>query len=510
MKCIAVSPGLRDEGLCLMLISHLISTAQSSGISSLKVYTKPSNEHILASASFHTIARAPEAILMENGYGLEQYCDYLKSLRRPGTGGIVVMNANPFTLGHQYLVEQAARHVDNLYVILVAEDCSQYPYSERLHMVKAGCRHVPNVVVCPGSSYAVSAATFPTYFLKKIEDATSTHIMLDLDLYTRHIAPALGATQRWVGSEPSDASTRLYNETMKSHPGINLVEVPRTGNISASRVRKATSLQAMQGLVPGTTLPHVIADMATRALLAELDATPKPGLVDRHDNGAHHDMDYPLMSKSIEALRPYFVRLALMGYSATLPAAAGVRQVGLEAERAMLAATGGVNTHKGALFSMGLAVAAAAHQACLNHRVEAQPLQQSIVALASQLTAAAGTHGAAVASKTRVRGALAMAQAGYEDLFDCWLPFLEDNLHDDNVMLKTLLLIMSQLDDTNVYYRRGAQVAMQVKEEAGSLLRNFSIAGLEQMNRECIAGNISPGGAADMLSLTCFIHTIVR
>lgn len=103
-----------------------------------------------------------------------------------------------------------------------------------------------------------------------------------------------------------------------------------------------------------------------------------------------------------------------------------------------------------------------------------------------------------------------MAQAGYEDLFDCWLPFLEDNLHDDNVMLKTLLLIMSQLDDTNVYYRRGAQVAMQVKEEAGSLLRNFSIAGLEQMNRECIAGNISPGGAADMLSLTCFIHTIVR
>ena len=244
MKCVAVSSTLRDEGLCLMLISHLISTAQARGTTCVKVFTKPENESIFASASFHTIARSDKAILMENGNGLDSYCNYLSTLKQPGENGIIVMNANPFTLGHQYLIQQAAAQVDHLYVILVKEDCSEYSYSERLSMVKDGCLHVPNATVCEGSSYMVSAATFPSYFLKRIEDRTDTYIALDLDLYAKHIAPALGVRTRYVGTEPHDESTRRYNELMKACSHMRVKEIERLDDISASRVRKATTLSS--------------------------------------------------------------------------------------------------------------------------------------------------------------------------------------------------------------------------------------------------------------------------
>lgn len=510
MKCVAVSSKLRDEGLCLMLISHLISTAQSRGTTCVKVFTKPENEGIFASASFHTIARSDKAILMENGNGLDRYCNYLSTLKQPGENGIIVMNANPFTLGHQYLVRQAAAQVDHLYVILVKEDCSAYSYSERLSMVKDGCQNVANATVCEGSSYTVSAATFPSYFLKKIEDTTDTYIALDLDLYAKHIAPALGAKTRYVGTEPHDESTRHYNEMMKACSHIKVKEIERLDDISASRVRKASTLSSVVAWVPSTTVPHVIAHMATQALRAELDTTPKPGLVDLDDSGSHTDMDHALMATSIKALTRYFVKLAQAGNSTELPSAASIRKIGIEAEKAMFEATGGVNTHKGALFAMGLTIVAASHLLNEQGHIDKKGLREGIAALAGQLSGAKDTHGAQVLGKVNVKGALAMARSGYEPLFDSWLPFLERNRHEEHALHKTLLLIMSQLDDTNIYYRCGAAVAQRVKIEAQALLADFTDEKLKDMNRSFIARNISPGGAADMLSLTVFIDTITR
>lgn len=510
MKCVAVSSTLRDEGLCLMLISHLISTAQARGTTCVKVFTKPENESIFASASFHTIARSDKAILMENGNGLDSYCNYLSTLKQPGENGIIVMNANPFTLGHQYLIQQAAAQVDHLYVILVKEDCSEYSYSERLSMVKDGCLHVPNATVCEGSSYMVSAATFPSYFLKRIEDRTDTYIALDLDLYAKHIAPALGVRTRYVGTEPHDESTRRYNELMKACSHMRVKEIERLDDISASRVRKATTLSSVLTWVPPTTVPHVVAHMAAHALKAELDTTPKPGLVDLADSGSHTDMDHALMTTSIKTLMQYFVTLAQAGNSQELPDAASIRRTGIEAEKAMLQSTGGVNTHKGALFSMGLTIVAASHLLHKHGHIDKKALQQDIAALAGKLSEAKGTHGAQVLGKVNVKGALAMARSGYEQLFDSWLPFWDQNRHDAHALHKTLLLIMSQLDDTNVYYRCGAAVAQQVKHEAEALLADFTVEKLKDMNRSFIARNISPGGAADMLSLTVFIDTITR
>ena len=503
----------------------------------------------------------------------------------PPRGGVVVMNCNPFTLGHRYLIEQAAKQVERLYVMVVREDCSLFAYTERKAMVEQGVADIENVSVIDGSDYAISRATFPTYFLKRLDDAADTQMLLDLDLFRRHIAPALGATVRFVGTEPTDQLTRRYNQLM--HEALKDVRetarLEKDGNaVSASRVRKAMEegdMNTIRQLVPPTTLPYIIAHLATQALQAELDTTPKPGLVDKDNNGAHRDMDHALMQLSINTLHPYFVRLALLGFADTLPSHTSIRDAGIEAEKAMLAATNGVNTHKGALFSMGLAVVAAAYEekkAAANKEERGKEerkeergkererekeeredslvsieslapreiltsplssLQLTIKALAASFPDTSGTHGSKAKQlsngTTTIKGALDNAREGYEKLFAEWLPFYNERRksHDAHALHKTLLRIMCDLDDTNVIYRTNVATAEEVKQEARALLASFEEAyaaqdkekyesaieekcasaellALKDMDRRYTARNISPGGAADMLSLTVFIGSI--
>ena len=525
IKCIAVGEAARETGLSNKLISHLIGMANQQGADSVKVYTKPDNRTVFESMGFRTIAQAPRAILMENGMrGIGAYLDYLRRTRgdRPDGAAAIVMNANPFTRGHRYLVEQAAQEASTLYVIAVKEDRSTFSYPERLAMIQAGCRGLDNVVVVEGSDYAISELTFPTYFLKQVTDATDTHITLDLDLFARHIAPALGVTTRYVGSEPIDELTARYNELMQEllpQHGITVKTVDRLKEdgqpVSASRVRQALadgSLSQAAALVPLSTVPYLIAHLATNALHVELETTPKPGLVDRNDNGAHKDMDMALMGRSIDALQPYFVKLALLGCQDEIPGTEQVRQIGIDAERAMLDATGGVNTHRGALFSMGLTTLATAW--CMSHsgKVEEQQLRNLIGQVAQGFAPTAGTHGNNAVNAHRVTGALDLAKAAYPQLFSDWLPAYRGWLAEDadSACHKLLLLIMSRLDDTNVIHRAGYEQAQQVKQEACALLNSYSVAAMAAMNRDYIGRNISPGGSADMMALTLFIHSILN
>ena len=395
IKCIAVSEQLRDAHLSNRLISHLISEAAQRGHHSVKVFTKPQNRQVFESLGFRLVGEAPLAILMENGHGMENYKKYLQdisfstlhsplstlhaplsSLHSPLSTktGVIVMNANPFTLGHKYLIEKAAAEVDHLFIIPVKEERSLFPYAERKAMIEQSLSTLNSPLstkigaVLSGSDYAISAATFPTYFLKQLSDAADTQMLLDIDIFCRHIAPALGATVRFVGSEPTDALTRRYNELLAEQlpkHGLRLKEIPRLQTeqtpISATTVRSLMAqgmfVEATK-LVPPTTTPYLLAHLACDALQQELDTTPKPGLVDQHDSGAHADMDYRLMQRSIRVLRPYFVQLAQVAQQGPLTHPV-ISAIGIEAERAMLAATGGVNTHRGALFSMGLAIVAA-------------------------------------------------------------------------------------------------------------------------------------------------------
>lgn len=529
IKCVAVSESARSEGLMNILVSRLIAIAREEGRESVKAFTKPENEGIFKSLGFGLLASAPKAILMENGRGgLPEYKKYLASLARPGRNGAIVMNANPFTKGHRYLVEQAASQVDNLYVIVVKEDRSRFPYVERKAMIEAGCAGLDNVVVCEGSDYAISAATFPTYFLKKLDDATDTQIALDLDLFVNHIAKPLGVTARFAGSEPEDALTRRYNELMAEIlPGtsvavvrqarrpIDFVEIPRLEQkgkpLSATSLRRALDKggfkEAME-YIPKSTVPYLVADLAERALRLELDTTPKPGLVDRQDNGAHKDMDYALMSKSISALRPYLTRLALESAKDIDPAK--IKEIGIEAEKAMLKATSGVNTHKGALFCIGLSVAAASCLACSTGAVDAYSFKELVSRAASEIPSARGTHGAEAKRSFKAVGALENARAAYPELFADWLPYYRSLEGDPFRCHKTLLHIMTTLDDTNILHRRGAEGLAHAEAEAARLLEDFSESGLSSLNKDFIRENISPGGSADMLSLTIFIESIIN
>lgn len=573
IKCVAVDDAHKGEAIANTLISHLIAHANEEGHSNVMLFTKPKNRQLFESLSFRLLAEAPEAVLMETGIGgINNMVEQLKKIKEEGEvckennqgckkeektnlnittpqhlnpstpqplttttplRGVVVMNCNPFTLGHRYLIEQAAKQVERLFVMVVREDCSLFAYAERKAMVEQGVAHLKNVTVIDGSEYAISQATFPTYFLKRLDDAADTQMLLDLDLFRRHIAPALGATVRFVGTEPTDRLTRRYNQLM--HEVLadvrEIVRLEKEGNaVSASRVRKAMEqgdMSTIRQLVPPTTLPYIIARLATQALQAELDTTPKPGLVDKDNNGAHRDMDYALMQRSINTLHPYFVKLAQLGCADALPTHTSIRDIGIEAEKAMLSATNGVNTHKGALFSMGLAVVAAAHEERKIAANEEQILKErnggedilvslhtTIKALAASFPDTNGTHGskAKLLSKgtTAIKGALDNAREGYEMLFAEWLPFYIERRkeRDAHTLHKTLLRIMCDLDDTNVIYRTDLATAEEVKLEARALLDNFSETALKDMDRHYTTRNISPGGAADMLSLTVFIGSI--
>ena len=560
IKCVAVADGHKGEAVANVIVSHLIAKANAEGCQCVKLYTKPDNRQLFESLSFRLIAESPNAILMETGVGgIEKYSEELRvkseelgvkseelkndesvvsNVRKPI--GVIVMNANPFTLGHRFLVEQSSELVERLYVVVVREDCSMFSYNERKAMVSQGVRDIGNVVVVDGSDYAVSAATFPTYFLKQLSDATDTQIILDLDLYRRRIAPALGATIRFFGSEPTDPLTRRYNELMHQQLGEEHVhEIQRKQQegsaISASRVRKAMMegclWDAIQ-LVPPTTIPYIIGHLASMALQAELDTTPKPGLVDRNDNGAHRDMDHALMQRSIQALHPYFVRLAQLGFTDKQPCHDEIVNIGIEAEREMFKATGGVNTHKGALFSIGLAaVVLAGESFCRITQAERcgtmayndvnskqiQSLSNSIASLARLFPDTNGTHGSKAKANNILKGALDNAREGYTQLFKAWLPFYIDRIAEgDNYALhKTLLRIMCDLDDTNIVYRTSMETMQEVKTEARQMLDtsrniiNFEAA-LQAMNTDYIHRNISPGGSADMLSLVVFLSCIVR
>ena len=560
IKCVAVADGHKGETVANVIVSHLIAKANAEGCQCVKLYTKPDNRQLFESLSFRLIAESPNAILMETGVGgIEKYSEELRvkseelrvkseelkndesvvsNARKPK--GVIVMNANPFTLGHRFLVEQSSELVERLYVVVVREDCSMFSYNERKAMVSQGVRDIGNVVVVDGSDYAVSAATFPTYFLKQLSDATDTQIILDLDLYRRRIAPALGATIRFFGSEPTDPLTRRYNELMHQQLGEEHVhEIQRKQQegsaISASRVRKAMMKgclwDAIQ-LVPPTTIPYIIGHLASMALQAELDTTPKPGLVDRNDNGAHRDMDHALMQCSIQALHPYFVRLAQLGFTDKQPCHDEIVNIGIEAEREMFKVTGGVNTHKGALFSIGLAAVALAGESFSRitqaegcgtmayndvNSKQIQSLSNSIASLARLFPDTNGTHGSKAKANNILKGALDNAREGYTQLFKAWLPFYIDRIaEDDNYALhKTLLRIMCDLDDTNIVYRTSMETMQEVKTEARQMLDasrnivNFEAA-LQAMNTDYIHRNISPGGSADMLSLVVFLSCVVR
>lgn len=260
---------------------------------------------------------------------------------------------------------------------------------------------------------------------------------------------------------------------------------------------------------------------AVGALHDELGAYPKPGLVSPIDSGAHADMDFALMCRSADSLLQPFAGLAAAGrVGASFEAA--LMPLGMEAERRMLAATGGVNTHRGAIFSLGMIVAAVAHAAARSSALAPPMVRAGLMLQWGEALerhalrgATASSHGADVRRRTGRDGARREAALGFPSVFEIGVPAygraLAAGLDDNAACIQTLFVLMEAVDDTTVLYRGGLDAGLFVRRAAGDFLarggcnRDGWQADAERLHRAFVARNLSPGGCADLLAVTIFL-----
>lgn len=285
LQGIAVADGMEGEGAAAAIVSALIRRALERGHEQLYLFTSAKESQRFEALGFAPIASTAShgggqgvALLEWGPRGVGTWVKKLElvSAGKPRGAGAVVVNCNPFTLGHRALIEYAASKTPWLYVLVVEEDRSLFPFKVRLELVRKGTADISNVTVLAGGPYVISSATFPTYFIRSPKregegagaTAVELHAALDLVLFRRYIAPALGVTDRFVGSEPYCATTSAYNRMMgeilpaRDGEGAPLLvhEMPRLEKdgspVSASTVRNLIrngEIDKVKAIVPGTT-----------------------------------------------------------------------------------------------------------------------------------------------------------------------------------------------------------------------------------------------------------------
>jgi triphosphoribosyl-dephospho-CoA synthase len=270
-----------------------------------------------------------------------------------------------------------------------------------------------------------------------------------------------------------------------------------------------------------TAAARRLARLARQALTAEAELTPKPGLVDRRGNGAHTDLSLDIMRRSAAAIEPYFCRMASVsaGAKPSQPMRERLALIGRQAEHAMLEATGGSNSHKGAIWALGLLVSAAAIQdrPGVTARAVAATARE-IASFEDRAMPRLVSHGDAVAKRYGVSGARGEALCGFPHVVDVALPTLRWKRHSGATervaRLDALLSIMSRLDDTCLLYR-GAEVALTAAKEGAAGVEAAGGAGtalggqrLWQLDRLLLDLNVSPGGSADLLAAGLFLDAV--
>ena len=260
LQGIAVSRSKEGEGLMAILLSALLKRIPHLAAPSqnIRIFTAACNADIFSSLGFSVVMSTGSVVLLEWRKMFKNYLDQLAAMAVPAPiAAGVVMNANPVTLGHVYLVNQALRYAKRVYVFVVQEDRSQFRFSDRLHMVKLALANT-EAVVLPSGPYMISSATFPSYFIKE-EQYAAIHAELDLRLFVEQ-AHALGINMRFIGDEQMCATTSTYNDVMKRFlptKGIKVMEIGRLKKnglpVTASAVRsllQSGNTEAAFNLVP--------------------------------------------------------------------------------------------------------------------------------------------------------------------------------------------------------------------------------------------------------------------
>ena len=357
--------------------------------------------------------------------------------------------------------------------------------------------------------------------------------------------PAQALKRLAVDIEESESIGRLFDMDVLDTDGRKLsreeLGVPRRKCLlcdndavvcASTRAHGLEALQDRTGFllyVAGrSAMPEYIAAQAYWALLEELSTTPKPGLVDRNNNGAHADMQTKHFVASAIALRPYFCRMAEVGFLtrdlSPTETFQKIRQIGVEAETAMFKATFGVNTHKGAIFSLGLLCAAAGRVDPVNW--SAQALCSTCAAMVSGIVArelgnvtedTAKTPGEKYYALYGVDGARGQAERAFPAVLRAGLPMLEKGLQQGLSLQEAgsavLLHLIAAHDDTNLIHRGGRENQLRIRQELASLLAQEPFPSREkllELDDRFIAENLSPGGSADLLALTYFLHLLIK
>lgn len=274
VKCFAIDNHHQGEGLSTQLLTNLINKMFDEEYYHSMVFTKLSNKDLFKGMGYKEVAHTDKVILMEMGNkSIAKTLDKIIKKYEIDTTkkrAMLVMNCNPFTLGHQYLIEKVASENEEVLVFVVEEDKSAFPFKIRYELVQKGTAHLTNVKVIPGTEYIISSATFPNYFLRKEDDSLIEYTKLDASVCGEQFGKILNINKRYVGDEPYCKVTNTYNNTLKEilpKYDIEVIIVHRKEvedrAISASYVRellKEGKYEEIKNFVPSTTYDFLISE----------------------------------------------------------------------------------------------------------------------------------------------------------------------------------------------------------------------------------------------------------
>lgn len=288
LKCFAVKEGFQDQGIASKLITHLTNQLFDKGTYGTFIFTEPKNITLFKGLNYREVQRVEEVVLLEGGMSnIKTYVE--KMFKNSGLGSrkkaALVMNCNPFTLGHRYLIEKASRENDEVVVFIVEEERSIFPFEIRKNLVKIGTEDLKNVHVLSGGNYIISSATFPSYFLRQEDTRMNAYAKLDAEIFGRYIGPVFNIEKRYIGTEPYCRTTNQYNKALLNilpKHSIDVIEINRLNTyntpISASEVRKLIkneSYDKIKNMVPRVTY-ELLKSNEARSIIEKLKRSDSP------------------------------------------------------------------------------------------------------------------------------------------------------------------------------------------------------------------------------------------
>lgn len=277
----------QGQGLMGTIYNSLLNYLLDSGYNSFFVFTTPDNKTIFHSLGLKEVYSTNRVSLFEGGfYNYQKWIEKIREniLPKKGIRGSMVINCNPMTLGHKYLIDIALEEVEDLLVFIVEEDSSLFPFKDRFNIVKEELKDYKNVVVIKGGPYIISKGTFPTYFIKKKDEMLDIYTELDGSIFAKKIAQDLEIDKRFFGEEPIDIVTLNYNNTLKkilkdSSIGVKIIKRKELDGtiISASYVRdllRDNNLMEAYKFLPNSTIKYLQSEKGQK-IINKLQETTK-------------------------------------------------------------------------------------------------------------------------------------------------------------------------------------------------------------------------------------------